>query len=50
MELEWREKGKLSDSDIGFILNLPTNLHPMTMLSMALLYLQKDSLFFKAYQ
>jgi hypothetical protein len=25
-------------------------MHPMTMLSMALLYLQKDSKFFKAYQ
>lgn len=33
-----------------FIIDLPTEMHPMTMLSMTLLYLQTNSKFFKAYQ
>lgn len=32
-----------------FILSLPTEIHPMTMLSMGLLHLQKNSKFFQAY-
>ena len=47
---EWRKRGDLDKAATNFILSLPREIHPMTMLSMALLYLQKDSSFFKAYQ
>lgn len=50
LEADWRERGKLLDEETSFVLNLPNSLHPMTMLSMSLLYLQKNSEFFKAYQ
>lgn len=50
LESEWKEKGKLLDEEVNYILGLPNSIHPMTMLSMALLYLQKNSEFFKAYQ
>lgn len=43
LEQEWREKGNLLPDEIQFIMDLPLSLHPMTMLSMTLLYLQKDS-------
>lgn len=46
---EWKVRGKLGYKCRHFILNLPRSMHPMTMLSMGLLYLQKDSHFFKAY-
>lgn len=47
---EWKHRGGLDDSTKNFILGLPKEFHPMTMLSMGLLYLQKNSHFFKAYQ
>ena len=50
LQQEWRARGDLCDKTKNFILGLPKNFHPMTMLSMALLYLQTGSKFFKAYQ
>ena len=47
---EWRQRGQLTDAQKNFILSLPTDFHPMTLLSMAVLYLQRESKFFKAYQ
>ena len=47
---EWKQRGNLDKNTLNFILSLPREFHPMTMLSMALLHLQKDSAFFKAYQ
>lgn len=47
---EWKHRGNLTKSELDFILSLPRDHHPMTMLSMALLYLQRSSKFFKAYQ
>lgn len=47
---EWKERGTLHKKTVEFILSLPREYHPMTMLSMALLQLQNDSHFFKAYQ
>jgi citrate synthase len=43
LEQEWRVKGVLKESEINYILSLPNTLHPMTMLSMTVLYLQQDS-------
>lgn len=45
----WKKQANLTKEDLAFILSLPREFHPMTMLSMALLYLQKESKFFKAY-
>jgi len=39
----------LEKETVDFILSLPRKIHPMTMLSMSLLYKQKDSTFFKVY-
>ncbi|KAL4440852.1 hypothetical protein ABPG74_013833 [Tetrahymena malaccensis] len=46
---EWQNRGTVNQDCVNFILNLPKDLHSMTMLSMALLYLQKDSKFAKLY-
>jgi citrate synthase len=35
---EWNERGKLKDETVNFILSLPRDTHPMTMLSMAVLF------------
>lgn len=35
---EWNERGKLNNDTINFILSLPRDTHPMTMLSMTVLY------------
>lgn len=43
LEQEWREKGVLSNQEVNYILSLPNTLHPMTMLSMSVLYLQQNS-------
>lgn len=45
----WSQKGKIKEDVFNFINNLPADMHPMTMLSMSLLYLQKDSQFHKLY-
>lgn len=50
LQEEWKNRGELCDKTKKFILGLPREFHPMTMLSMALLYLQSHSKFFKAYQ
>ena len=50
MTTEWKSRGALDDATQKFVLGLPREFHPMTMLSMGLLYLQKNSAFFKAYQ
>jgi citrate synthase len=50
LQKEWRIRGDLCEKTKKFILNLPREFHPMTMLSMTLLYLQPNSKFFKAYQ
>jgi citrate synthase len=47
-DLKERAKG-ISQDTIKLIKDLPNNLHPMTQFSMAILALQKDSLFAKAY-
>ena len=44
------ERGQLSDDVIDFVLKLPRDTHPMTMLSMTVLYLQRNSHFAKAYR
>jgi citrate synthase len=45
----WSKNGKLSDETLQFIKQLPVDTHPMTMLSMSLLFLQRDSVFHKLY-
>lgn len=50
LQHEWRVRGDLCQKTKNFILHLPREFHPMTMLSMTLLYLQPNSKFFKAYQ
>lgn len=47
---EWKQRGNLKKSQIDFILSLGKDFHPMTLLSMSLLDLQRESEFFKAYQ
>lgn len=47
---EWKNRGDLTEQTKKFVLHLPREFHPMTMLSMTLLYLQKNSKFFRAYQ
>ena len=47
---EWKQRGNLKKSQIDFILSLEKDFHPMTLLSMSLLDLQRESEFFKAYQ
>jgi citrate synthase len=47
---EWKDRGNLTKAELDFVLSLPREIHPMTMLSMILLYIQKGSKFFKAYQ
>jgi citrate synthase len=47
---EWNHRGNLTKTELDFILSLPRDMHPMTMLSIVLLFLQKGSKFFKAYQ
>ena len=46
---EWKHRGGLDEGTKRFILNLPREFHPMTMLANGLLYLQKGSHFFQAY-
>lgn len=46
---EWKHRGNLDEATQKFILNLPREFHPMTMMATGLLYLQKDSHFFRAY-
>jgi len=46
---EWKQRGHLSKHDKAFITGLSRDIHPMTMLSLALLNLQVGSKFFKAY-
>ncbi|EGR34195.1 mitochondrial citrate synthase, putative [Ichthyophthirius multifiliis] len=46
---EWQHRGVLDKSVVDYILSLPQELHSMTMLSMAVLYLQKDSKFAHLY-
>lgn len=42
---EFKTRGEIKKDVIDFILGIPRETHPMTMLSMTLLYLQKDSIF-----
>jgi citrate synthase len=48
--VNWQHRGVLPKADTAFILSLPREFHPMTMLSMSLLHQQTHSKFFKAYQ
>jgi citrate synthase len=50
LQKDWRERGEICENTKKFIMQLPRDYHPMTMLSMALLYLQPHSKFYKAYQ
>ena len=47
---EFKARSKVSDETIQFVKSLPKNLHPMTQLSQAVLYLQQHSLFAQAYR
>ncbi|CAK90723.1 unnamed protein product (macronuclear) [Paramecium tetraurelia] len=47
---EWKRRGELDQETVKFITSLPKQLHPMTMLSQSVLYLQKDSTFQQAYE
>jgi citrate synthase len=49
LQTELKKGNKLTKEEKDFILGLPGDLHPMTMLSMCLLYQQKDSAFAKSY-
>ncbi|KAL4450916.1 hypothetical protein ABPG74_011758 [Tetrahymena malaccensis] len=46
---EWDVRGKVSDELINFIHRLDNKMHPMTMLSLAILYEQKTSKFAQLY-
>lgn len=50
LQQELRDRSTISDSLVNFIRNLSPQMHPMTQLSMSLLYLQTDSVFAKAYK
>lgn len=49
LRAELNTHSKLDQSVVDFILSLPRETHGMTMLSQALLFLQKDSVFAKTY-
>ena len=50
LQNEIRSKGQLTRETEQFIANLPKDMHPMTQLSMAVMYLQSNSKFAAAYR
>jgi citrate synthase len=49
LQNELRSHGSISEEDIKLVTSIPKETHPMTMLSLAILFLQRNSKFFDKY-